>query len=206
MIKSQEQLAVEYAEKQLGEQFGDILRVAENIADGAEPKTFNPEFLDSFGGAKEIKRAVEDSVTASQLKFAEKIKHNVLGLWSDAAGDTAAGGFGSLMNSNSTHEERISLLKDAFTQLQSGDAQDQQKNLQRIREIDEELEKGGSDYTTERLKQERAKLTEKTNNAMMSGTEDQARKQDARELTAIIAICGPGSTPTPELYRAILGK
>ena len=51
---------------------------------------------------------------------------------------------------------------------------------------------------------EKDKLTAKVNNSAMDAQMGKAREGDARELTALIVLCGRDCVPTSELYDAIV--
>ena len=208
MTNNPENLAVSYAQKNLGDNYADILQIARNIEDGNPPATFNPKYLDSFGGAAEIRSVVENNVTARVWREAQDRKANVVQLWAEAAGENTLGLDGGnslqgLFNSNQTQEQRLNALKSAFGNLNTAGA-DHSEDMKRIRELDEEIKNTDSDYTKERLTAEKDKLTAKVNNSAMDAQMGKAREGDARELTAIIALCGRDSVPTSEIYDAII--
>lgn len=209
MTNDPEKLAVSYAQKNLGDNYADILTIAHNIEDGNTPATFNPKYLDGFGGAAEIRSVVENSVTARAWKDAEKRKINVMQLWAEAAGENTLGlgnggsSFQDLFGSGLTQEQRLKALTSTLGNMTSAGT-DHSAEMKRIRELEEEIKNTDSDYTKERLTAEKDKLTSKVNDSVMSGQMDNARQQDARELTAIIALCGRGCVPTSEIYEAIL--
>lgn len=208
MTDNPETLAVSYAQKNLGDNYADVLQIARNIEDGNPPATFNPKYLDGFGGAAEIRSVVENNVTARVWREAQDRKANVVQLWAEAAGENTLGLDGGnslqgLFNSNQTQEQRLNAFKAAFGNLNTASA-DHSEDMKRIRELDEEIKNTDSDYTKERLTAEKDKLTAKVNNSAMDAQMGKAREGDARELTAIIALCGRGSVPTSEIYDAII--
>ena len=208
MTDNPETLAVSYAQKNLGDNYADVLQIARNIEDGNPPATFNPKYLDGFGGAAEIRSVVENNVTARVWREAQDRKANVVQLWAEAAGENTLGLDGGnslqgLFNSNQTQEQRLNAFKAAFGNLNTASA-DHSEDMKRIRELDEEIKNTDSDYTKERLTAEKDKLTAKVNNSAMDAQMGKAREGDARELTAIIALCGRDSMPTSEIYDAII--
>lgn len=208
MTDNPETLAVSYAQKNLGDNYADVLQIARNIEDGNPPATFNPKYLDGFGGAAEIRSVVENNVTARVWREAQDRKANVVQLWAEAAGENTLGLDGGnslqgLFNSNQTQEQRLNAFKAAFGNLNTASA-DHSEDMKRIRELDEEIKNTDSDYTKERLTAEKDKLTAKVNNSAMDAQMGKAREGDARELTAIIALCGRDSVPTSEIYDAII--
>lgn len=210
MTDNPETLAVSYAQKNLGDNYADVLQIARNIEDGNPPATFNPKYLDGFGGAAEIRSVVENNVTARVWREAQDRKANVVQLWAEAAGENTLGLDGGnslqgLFNSNQTQEQRLTAFKAAFGNLNTASA-DHSEDMKRIRELDEEIKNTDSDYTKERLTAEKDKLTAKVNNSAMDAQMGKAREGDARELTAIIALCGRSSVPTSEIYDAIINS
>lgn len=208
MTNNPENLAVSYAQKNLGDNYADILQIARNIEDGNPPATFNPKYLDSFGGAAEIRSVVENNVTARVWREAQDRKANVVQLWAEAAGENPLGLDGGnsikdLFSSNATQEQTLNAFKSAFGNLNTAGA-DHSEDMKRIRELDEEIKNTDSEYTKERLTAEKDKLTAKVNNSAMDAQMGKAREGDARELTAIIALCGRDSVPTTEIYDAII--
>lgn len=208
MTNNPENLAVSYAQKNLGDNYADILQIARNIEDGNPPATFNPKYLDSFGGAAEIRSVVENKVTARVWREAQDRKANVVQLWAEAAGENTLGLDGGnsikdLFGSNQTQEQRLNAFKSAFENLNTAGG-DNSADMKRIRELDEEIKNTDSEYTKERLTAEKDKLTAKVNNSAMDAQMGKAREGDARELTAIIALCGRDSIPTSEIYDAII--
>lgn len=208
MTNNPENLAVSYAQKNLGDNYADILQIARNIEDGNPPATFSPKYLDSFGGAAEIRSVVENNVTARVWREAQDRKANVVQLWAEAAGENPLGLDGGnsikdLFGSNQTQEQRLNALKSAFGNLNTAGG-DNSADMKRIRELDEEIKNTDSEYTKERLTAEKDKLTAKVNNSAMDAQMGKAREGDAREITAIIALCGRDSVPTPEIYDAII--
>ena len=91
MTDNPETLAVSYAQKNLGDNYADVLQIARNIEDGNPPATFNPKYLDGFGGAAEIRSVVENNVTARVWREAQDRKANVVQLWAEAAGENTLG-------------------------------------------------------------------------------------------------------------------
>lgn len=208
MTNNPENLAVSYAQKNLGDNYADVLQIARNIEDGNPPATFNPKCLDSFGGAAEIRNVVMGKVTASVWNEAQKRKANVVQLWAEATGENTLGLDGGnslqgLFNSNQTQEQRLNAFKAAFGNLNTASA-DHSEDMKRIRELDEEIKNTDSEYTKERLTAEKDKLTAKVNNSAMDAQMGKAREGDARETTAIIVLCGRNSVPNPEIYDAII--
>lgn len=209
MTNNPENLAVSYAQKNLGDNYADILQIARNIEDGNPPATFNPKYLDSFGGAAEIRSVVENKVTARVWREAQDRKANVVQLWAEAAGENPLGISGGsnplkdLFSSNATQEQTLNAFKSAFGNLNTAGA-DHSEDMKRIRELDEEIKNTDSEYTKERLTAEKDKLTSKVTNSAMDEQMGKAREGDARELTAIIVLCGRDSVPTFEIYDAII--
>lgn len=209
MTNNPENLAVSYAQKNLGDNYADILQIARNIEDGNPPATFNPKYLDSFGGAAEIRSVVENKVTARVWREAQDRKANVVQLWAEAAGENPLGiGGGSnslkdLFGSNATQEQTFNAFASVLGSMKPAGG-DNGADLKRIRELDEEIKNTDSEYTKERLTAEKDKLTSKVTNSAMDVQMGKAREGDARELTAIIALCGRDSIPTSEIYDAII--
>lgn len=208
MTNNPETLAVSYAQKNLGDNYADVLQIARNIEDGNPPATFSPKYLDSFGGTAEIRSVVENNVTARVWREAQNRKANVVQLWAEAAGENTLGLDGGnslqdLFGTNQTQEQRLNAFKEAFGNLNTAGG-DHSEDMKRIRELDEEIKNTDSDYTKERLTAEKDKLTAKVNNGAMDAQMGKAREGDARELTAIIALCGRDSMPTSEIYDAII--
>lgn len=208
MANNSEALAVSYAHKTFGDNYAEVLQIAHNIEDGNPPATFNPKYLDSFGGAAEIRSVVESKVTARVWREAQDRKANVVQLWAEAAGESTLGLDGGnsikdLFGSNQTQEQRLNAFKSAFENLNTA-GEGNSADMKRIRELDEEIKNTDSDYTKERLTAEKDKLTAKVNNSAMDAQMGKAREGDARELTAIIVLCGRDSVPTFEIYDAII--
>ena len=151
MVNNSEALAVSYAHKTFGDNYAEILQIAHNIEDGNPPATFNPKYLDSFGGAAEIRSVVENKVTARVWREAQDRKANVVQLWAEAAGENTLGLDGGnslqgLFNSNQTQEQRLNAFQAAFGNLNTAGA-DYSEDMKRIRELDEEIKNTDSDYT-----------------------------------------------------------
>ena len=209
MTDNPETLAVSYAQKNLGDNYADVLQIARNIEDGNPPATFNPKYLDSFGGAAEIRSVVEDKVTARVWREARDRKANVVQLWAEAAGENTLGigggsnSFKDLFGSNATQEQALNAFASVLGSMNPAGG-DNSAELKRIQELDEEIKNTDSDYTKERLTAEKDKLTAKVNNSAMDAQMGKAREGDARGLTALIVLCGRDCVPTSELYDDIV--
>lgn len=206
MANNSEALAVSYAHKTFGDNYAEILQIAHNIEDGNPPATFNPKYLDSFGGTAEIRNVVENKVTARAWREAKNRTANVVRLWAEAAGENTfgLGGDNPLQDlSNQTKEQIANTINSVFGNLKTAGA-DHSGDVKRIRELDEEIKNTDSDYTKERLTAEKDKLTAKVSKSTEDAQMNKVREGDARELTALIVLCGRDCVPTSELYDAIV--
>lgn len=197
------QYAVSFAQYKLGDNFADVLKVADNISDGKLPQTFQTEVIGGFGGVEAITSVIEESVSAKKWRDAQKMKAEVLRLWALAEGDDLA----DIADMQSmTNEQRGKVFSDLFSSLGKNlQSDDMSQAVSKLKDIDAELKHPDTtEYRRNELKRQKQKLTDKSNQQMMASQRDKARQQDAKELTALIVILGKNCVSDTDIYDAIM--
>lgn len=208
MPKTRTELAIDYAQDKLGDHFDDVLNVATNIKDGRAPLTFDPQYLESYGGADEILTVIENTVTAGDWRRAQELKNEVVGLWDKAAGEenpmSQGGGLAALFSQNVSATKRAEMMRDSLSAMQGGQNNQAIEDMQRIRQLDREIREADNDYRREQLESEKQKLTEKTNRSIMDPQIESAKKQDAKSVSALIVVLGAECLPNPDIHTDIV--
>lgn len=197
-------IAHDYAVKRLGPNYADALRVAGILRAGEKTPAIANEFAD-FGGYKQVRSSIEETVTAKQFRDAEATSRTVVEEWNKAMRESEGqSGFAEAAASGST-KDMVNAFGNASGQ-QNESMQAFNTMLKDALKLLEEKQKAPNDTARERIDAEAEAKLKASNEKFMADAAEQAGKIDALNLAAVIVVLGPEAVFTPGLYDAVVGR